>query len=197
MPAKGLGEPGIASLGGLMYGPYADSIGPELPGGWIENDHARIDVAHVECKNPIRQFFSYYRSLDDRDLPRWSEFDICAVPPKVVSHIALGRPEYGAGDTDVPDHFVYTLQGGVIRVLTGRSLIGEPVGRVPGFTRKSCLSHEVSDAVLGRCVVCSRFVVETNEPSDLQLTRGLFPFSGDSRPIERLVVVVASPSSVH
>lgn len=180
-----------------MYGPYADTVGPSLPGGWIENEHALIDVANVERRNPVRQFFSYYKSLDDRDLPRWSAFDICAVPPKVVSHIALCRPEYGAGNSVMPDHFVYTLEGGVIRVLVGRSLVGEPVGSVPGFTRRSCLSHEVSEAVLGRCAVCSRFVVETQEPTDLTLIRGLFPFSGDGQAIGRLVVVVASPSSVH
>lgn len=174
-----------------MFGPYSHSAAPVLPGGWIEKDHVRLDVNAVEAENPVRQFFRYYRSLADPGLPRWRQFDICAVPPNVVSHIALGRPEYRRGETRSPIHFVYTLQGGAIRMLTGLSMVGETIGRVPGFTRSSRVHEEIADAVDGGDAVCSRFDLATRFSPELKITRGLFPFAGDDRPIERLVVVLS------
>lgn len=162
---------------------------------WSESGYGLVDAESLEPDNPVREFHDYYRSLVQCGLPRWDQFDICAVPRHVVPHIALGRPEYGAnpvsgGDT-APDHFVYTLEGGAVRALIGSSVVGQRVGNVQRFTTATTLRDELRRAVTSRQTVCSRSDLDLDDRANLRITRGLFLFSGWARSIEKLVLVVS------
>ncbi|MDF1794413.1 MAG: hypothetical protein P1U88_21050 [Thalassobaculaceae bacterium] len=163
---------------------------PTLTDDFVSSGYGRVSVEEIEADNPVRQFHGYYRSLAECGLPRWEQFDICAVPRHVVAHIALGRPEYDTGEGSAPDHFIYTLQGGAVRSLVGVSVIGRRVGHVAGLSIAGTVQDEIDEAVSRRQIVCSRSDLDRDDRPNLRITRGLFLFSGAKWPIEKLVLVV-------
>jgi|GEM_PF-5668153 len=172
-----------------MYGTLLETT-PDLTEIWAETGYSRVSVDRIEPDNPVREFNEYYRSLSDHGMPRWEAFDICAVPKHVVAYIALGRPEYLNPTDEVPDHFVYTLEGGAVRSLIGRSVIGLKIGQVKRLDDSNSLRREVDDAVASRDVVCARSDLDLEDRPNLRFTRGLFLFSGADGSIEKLVVVL-------
>lgn len=173
-----------------MHGSFADSPFTDRMGARSFAEYSRIPIEQVEPDNPVGEFNTYYRTLADQGLPRWEDFDICAVPKHVVACIALGRPEYASPGDSVPDHFVYTLEGGAVRQLVGSSVIGKMVGRVVRISDKHLLLQEIDDALEDRKVISSLSDLQMEGRPNLRFTRGVFLFSSADRPIGRLAIVI-------
>lgn len=173
-----------------MYGLHLESSSPDFSEGWAHAAYGRVTADTLTPDNPVRQFDSYYRGLTDHGLPRWDQFDICSVPSRVVAHIALGQPAYAADDSPQPDHFVYTLQGGAVRALLGTSVIGRKVGHVLEYNVTYTLRTELVEAVGSRRAILSRSDIAKGNWPAMQITRGLFLFSGVERPVGKLVLVL-------
>lgn len=174
-----------------MYGLQFEAPGPDLTDGWARAAYGRVSADTLDPDNPVRSFEHYYRTLTQDGLPRWDQFDICAVPSGAVAHIALGHPTYAKDDAPAPDHFVYTLQGGAVRALLGTSVIGRKVGHVLQYSIACTLRAEIADAVESRRAILSRSNIEKGDWPAMQITRGLFLFSGADRPIGKLVLVLS------
>ncbi len=173
-----------------MYGLQLEASSPDLTEGWARAAYGRVSADTLDPDNPVRQFDRYYRSLAGGGLPRWDQFDICSVPSHVVAHIALGQPAYEAEDAPTPDHFVYTLQGGAVRALLGTSVIGQKVGHVLQYNITYTLRAEIAEAVDSGRAILSRSDIAKGDWPAIQITRGLFLFSGVERPIGKLVLVL-------
>lgn len=174
-----------------MYGLQFEAQGPDLTEGWARAAYGRVSADTLDLDNPVRAFDSYYRGLAACDLPCWDQFDICSVPAGAVAHIALGQPAYAKDDSPAPDHFVYSLQGGAVRALLGTSVIGRKVGHVLEYRITCTLRAEIAEAVENGKAILSRTDIGKGDLPAMQITRGLFLFSGIDRPIGKLVLVLS------
>jgi hypothetical protein len=173
-----------------MYGLQLEASVADHTEGWARAAYGRVSADSLDPDNPVREFDSYYRTLAEGGLPRWDQFDICAVPSRVVAHIALGQPAYTRDGSGKPDHFVYTLQGGAVRALLGTSVIGQKVGHVMQYSITYSLRAEIAEAVESGRAILSRSDIAKGERPAMQISRGLFLFAGTDRPIGKLVLVL-------
>ena len=157
---------------------------------WAESGYQRISANAIDRDNPVRRFHDHYCALPGWPVPNWQTFDICAVPPDVVPHVALGEPVYASDWCCRPKHFVYTLEGNGIRSFIGRSMIGLKIGHVMLRSDRNSLRDEIEYVVDGGQPVMSQSDLDIPGPSPSRFTRGVFLFRSDAGRIERLLLVL-------